>query len=96
MNFSPETAIANFFESKKRKCLHILLNGGMYFLKAKFESFIFEKMEFKNKLPLIAKINHTLMKYIRKELELEYVPNKTQHVHIKRFCLKRLLAFILH
>ena len=54
INFSPETGIANFFESKKRKFLHILLNGGMYFLKAKFESFSFEKMKFKNKLHLTA------------------------------------------
>ena len=82
MNFSPETAIANFFESKKRKCLHILLNGGMYFLKAKFESFSFEKMKFKNKLPLGAQINHTLVKYIETESELEYIRNKTKHFHL--------------
>ena len=52
MNFSPEAGIEKFFESKICKCLHILLNGGMYFLKAKlFQSFSFENMKVKNKLP---------------------------------------------
>ena len=36
----------------------------MYFLKAKFESFSFENMKFKNKFPLMAYINHTLVNYI--------------------------------
>eukprot|EP00493_Phyllostaurus_siculus_P014378 UN14599 len=55
--------LQNEFQSKKRRFLHILLNNrSMYFLKAKFESFSFEKMKFKNKLPLTAYMNHTLVR----------------------------------
>ena len=60
MNFSPEAEIVKLFESTKRKFLHILFSDGMYFAKAKFESFSFEKMTFKNKFYFELKVYNSL------------------------------------
>ena len=60
MKFSQEAEIAKLFESTKRKCLHALFSDGMYFPKAKFESFSFEKMTFKNKFYFELKVYNSL------------------------------------